>query len=296
MKRGTPDHPKTLMLAHELALPKYAAVGLLESLWHWTAQYAPGGDVGRYADHFIAQAVGWERDAGDLVAALVRCRWLDEHPEHRLVVHHWRDHADDSVHMKLARAGERFADGVAPKLSRLNKADREAAERALSAQPVQHNPCSTVRAAQSVPHATHALPAPGQAKPAPAPSPAAAEAGAGGAESAAEAIAIRAGLNRSAASRLNGTTPSQVLGHWHEVTADGKVKRPGAVLAKRLADHDRAPPLTPAAVASAVNAGIVRAIDGQAVTAPARFNSREVSTDDGQHRFAADTLETASYA
>ncbi len=165
MKRGTPDHPKTLMLAHELSIPKYAAVGLLESLWHWTAQYAPGGDVGRFADHFIGAAVGWERDASELVTALVKARWLDEHPEHRLVVHHWRDHADDGVHMKLARAGERFADGQPPKLTKLGKAERETAERALVASDPKHNPCSTDRAAQPVPHVTYALPSHALAKP-----------------------------------------------------------------------------------------------------------------------------------
>ena len=48
MKRGTPRHPKTMLLVAELQIPTYAAVGILESLWHWTAEYAKRGDVGRY--------------------------------------------------------------------------------------------------------------------------------------------------------------------------------------------------------------------------------------------------------
>ena len=59
MKRGTPDHPKTLRLARLLGIPQAAAVGILEMLWHFTGKYAVQGDIGRFQDGEIAQAAGW---------------------------------------------------------------------------------------------------------------------------------------------------------------------------------------------------------------------------------------------
>lgn len=125
MKRGTPQHPKTRTLARLLGIELYAAVGLLEMLWHFTAQYAPAGDIGRWRDDEIADAVGWSRDAGALITGLVSARWLDRGEDGRLCVHDWWEHAEDGIHMKLARAGQRFADGRVPKLSQFEKGERQ---------------------------------------------------------------------------------------------------------------------------------------------------------------------------
>ena len=71
MKRGTPDHPKTLMLTEELRkvfaahrkLSSFGgrayAVGLLEMLWEWTSKYAIQGDIGKWPDDVIAAGIGW---------------------------------------------------------------------------------------------------------------------------------------------------------------------------------------------------------------------------------------------
>jgi hypothetical protein len=128
VKRGTPDHPKIRALARKLRINRAWAVGIMEMLWHFTAQYCPRGDIGRYTDDEIAEACAWpeERPSRELIEALVECRLLDPHPEHRLVVHDWADHAEDSVHTRLARAGESFADGRPPRSSRLAKSDRRA--------------------------------------------------------------------------------------------------------------------------------------------------------------------------
>jgi hypothetical protein len=109
MKRGTPDHPKTLDLQAELHLSKWGAVGVLECLWHFAAQYARQGDIGRFSDEQIARAIGWEGDAGQLVVALVRAGWLDECPRYRLVIHDWSEHADDTTKKNLARRKLGFA-------------------------------------------------------------------------------------------------------------------------------------------------------------------------------------------
>jgi len=109
MKRGTVDHPKTIALAQRLGIEQWAAVGILETLWHWTARYARRGDVGRYSDGQIAQGIHWQEQApGVLIAALVETGWLDTCGDHRLVIHDLADHADDAWRKSLQRSGLTF--------------------------------------------------------------------------------------------------------------------------------------------------------------------------------------------
>ncbi len=137
MKRGTTELLKFKRLCRLLKLRTWQAVGLLETLWQITARDAPDGAIGGFSNEEIALALDWQGSADKVVEALTECEWVDEHPDHRLVVHDWPDHADDLVHRKLARAGRLFADGSSPNLGRLNKAEREAVEgRFLRRQPV----------------------------------------------------------------------------------------------------------------------------------------------------------------
>jgi len=79
-------------------------VGLLELLWHATAEFAPQGDIGRFDDRGIAKLIGWRGNPGRLVAALVEARWLDPDPTHRLLIHDWPAHAPAYVKKRLERA------------------------------------------------------------------------------------------------------------------------------------------------------------------------------------------------
>ena len=97
MKRGTPDHPKTKALAAILGLKRWQVVGLLESLWHFAGQYARRGNIGKWSNEEIAAAMEWEGNPGDLIAALVKSRWVDECTQYRLVIHDWHDHADQTI-------------------------------------------------------------------------------------------------------------------------------------------------------------------------------------------------------
>ena len=107
MKRGTPRHPKVYDLLQCLELPVKShplVIGYLELLWHFTSEFAPQGDIGKYSDSRIEGAMGWTGKPGRLVKALTTTRWCDESALCRLVVHDWHDHADDSVKKKLDRA------------------------------------------------------------------------------------------------------------------------------------------------------------------------------------------------
>ena len=109
MKRGTPEHPKMLALARALNVPVYSAVGIMEYIWHWTAKYAPLGDIGRFENADIAHGIGWEKSPDDLINALVGCHWLDAADNGRLIVHDWSEHADGGVQKFVRRQGKVFA-------------------------------------------------------------------------------------------------------------------------------------------------------------------------------------------
>ncbi len=126
MKNDAPNHPKMLDLAHRLEINQAWAIGIMEKLWHWTADFAPQGDIGKFTNTHIAKAVYWPGDPDKLITALVEVRWLDEHEDTaiRLIIHDWPDHCDDFVHKSLANKRRLFADGSRPGLTRLNHSER----------------------------------------------------------------------------------------------------------------------------------------------------------------------------
>ena len=69
------------------------AIGILERLWHFTMTSHKRGDVGASENEVIAEAIGWLGDADEIVEALTECKWLVAHPDHRLVVNDWHEHA-----------------------------------------------------------------------------------------------------------------------------------------------------------------------------------------------------------
>jgi len=120
MKKDTPNHPKMTALASILNIPRYSAVGILESLWHWAAQFAKPGDIGRWTDEQIASGIGYDGDAHKLIEALLQSGWIDTDEKYRLIIHDWYEHCEDFVHMSLARTVTFFADGHIPKMNRLS--------------------------------------------------------------------------------------------------------------------------------------------------------------------------------
>lgn len=97
MKRGTPDHVKFHDLCIRLGIRRYQAMGVLEGIWHLAATQAKRGDIGKWSNEKISAWLQWERNADDLVNALVDSGWLDRDDTHRLVVHDWADHCDQTV-------------------------------------------------------------------------------------------------------------------------------------------------------------------------------------------------------
>ena len=133
MKREAVHHSKMKRLCRKLNLDVWQAMGLLEAIWHVTARETPRGDIGKLSDEDIAIAIDYHDDVGQMITALIESGWLERNKQHRLVVHDWPDHAEDGVHMKIARARQFFirqdTEGQtileAPKMSRLNARERE---------------------------------------------------------------------------------------------------------------------------------------------------------------------------
>lgn len=104
MLRAAPDHPKFANLMSVLKQPKGPTAGWLEMIWHFTGRFTPQGNVGKYPDSAIEAWVGWDGEPGALISALVKTRWVDEDPIHRLLIHDWHQHADKATKNALIRA------------------------------------------------------------------------------------------------------------------------------------------------------------------------------------------------
>jgi hypothetical protein len=126
--RGTLTHRKIRRLAMLLHISPCFALGVVESLWHVTAEQTPAGDIGKMADEDIAMEMFYDGDASALVEALISANLLERSVTHRLIVHDWHAHSDDATDNKLARSGIRYANGESPRMKRLSKQERAKAE------------------------------------------------------------------------------------------------------------------------------------------------------------------------
>jgi len=97
-----------LALARALDIPITQAVGIMEMLWHFTSEYAPRGDIGRFSDEDIAEALCWSGDVQTLMKTLLNTKWLDLTIDGLYIVHDWSDHCDDSTRRKLKRRNLTF--------------------------------------------------------------------------------------------------------------------------------------------------------------------------------------------
>lgn len=109
MKLDALDHPKTLDFAARLNVTRPTAIGHLELLWAFVGKLAPQGNVGKFADGAIARASEWQGDPAEFIVALVEAGFLDDDPEHRLLVHDWHDHCPRWVSAKLKKLGITFS-------------------------------------------------------------------------------------------------------------------------------------------------------------------------------------------
>jgi hypothetical protein len=158
--RGTLTHRKVRRLASLLDISACFALGVVESLWHVTAEQAPTGAIGRLTNEDIAMEMFYDGDPGAMVDALLAAGLLEADPVHRLIIHDWHIHSDDATDNKLSRGGERYANGQPTRMRRLSDPERQ---RLKAKYPEAHEKNG---------NANHAVRTESQEKPLPAPEPA----------------------------------------------------------------------------------------------------------------------------
>jgi hypothetical protein len=92
-----PRHPKTTRLCRALGADRNTVVGSLICLWSWASTYAQDGDLTRFTNQDIADAAGWEGDAGELVKAMKDSGFLDGR-----VIHNWMHYSGAYFHDKAS--------------------------------------------------------------------------------------------------------------------------------------------------------------------------------------------------
>lgn len=78
-------HPKRVDLAARMKWSKPESIGRLHLLWWWVVDFAEDGNLQKYNDAQIAEAMCVDiANSGDLVKALVAARWLERTPYFRV--------------------------------------------------------------------------------------------------------------------------------------------------------------------------------------------------------------------
>lgn len=109
MKAGTVEHVKFKRLKRALKLTDWECVGILESIWNFTAHSHMDGAIGNSSNLDIALAIEWLGNEDELIDSLVLTGWLDKCEKHRLVVHDWENHCPNYVKGCLAKHNKHFA-------------------------------------------------------------------------------------------------------------------------------------------------------------------------------------------
>ena len=87
-------HYKTKRLARELKVTVAAAIGHLHCLWWWAIDFAPDGDLSKFDDYEIADAIGYEgKDPAKAKAALIFAGFLDNKNDGTITIHDWYDYS-----------------------------------------------------------------------------------------------------------------------------------------------------------------------------------------------------------
>lgn len=125
------SHVKIIRLARQLGTVPGVAVGLMETFWQWIAEHREDGGLSLMDFEDAVDAGGFLSmwPAEQILAAMSNaereCVLIDRLEDGRLYVHNWHEHANDSVKLRLARAGRYFANGLKPSISKLSKEERE---------------------------------------------------------------------------------------------------------------------------------------------------------------------------
>ena len=107
MKIECLNHVKTLKLKHRLQIPKWQAVGILETLFNFAAVNADDGNIGRYTNDEICLYLEYFDSSDKLIEALIESGFVDVCDENRLSIHDWNEHAPKYIKDRIAKRNKR---------------------------------------------------------------------------------------------------------------------------------------------------------------------------------------------
>ena len=83
------DHRKLLIAADILDICPAYLMGMIISLWLWSLDNVPTGNLDGISARMIARAAQWDGDAQSFVDALTEAGFLDEEADGSLEIHNW---------------------------------------------------------------------------------------------------------------------------------------------------------------------------------------------------------------
>lgn len=96
-------HRKTLTVAETLNIRPVQVLGHVVSLWLWSLDSAPDGDLTGVPARVLARAVQWDDEPELLLAALLSAGFLDQEGD-CLRIHDWWDYAGKLIDQRRANA------------------------------------------------------------------------------------------------------------------------------------------------------------------------------------------------
>jgi hypothetical protein len=103
------NHIKLRRAAKLLSMPKVHVVGHLASLWCWSLDNAPSGDLSSIDIDIIAEVAEFDGDASLFIDALSTAGFLEKDRDN-LYIHDWEDYAEKLITRRKADADRKRAD------------------------------------------------------------------------------------------------------------------------------------------------------------------------------------------
>lgn len=114
MKKGAHEHPKMYALAEALGKEHMFAVGLIDTICAYAADYAKDGNLGKIPKTLISRWIHQTKQETDAaIAAMLKTGWLDAMPDGGYEIHDWREHrpawvsAEEARSTKIKKVGKR---------------------------------------------------------------------------------------------------------------------------------------------------------------------------------------------
>lgn len=104
------NHPKVKKAARIAGVSECEMIGLLHYLWWWSMDYAPDGDLTKYTDADIEDAVDWKGERGLFVKSLVECSFnghsglIDVGTKKNRKIHDWYEYAGKLIERRAEDA------------------------------------------------------------------------------------------------------------------------------------------------------------------------------------------------